>query len=94
MKYALVQFQDGQKMKFLVLTKDIKGFQPSSVHDVANKEYLIKWQKSFDGGESEPSNDGCYPGKILLVGGEQLKPIYLPCSQVTGLYYLHNLVWF
>jgi len=69
MKKALVRFRDKRKQKYLVLTKDIKGFNPSSAEDFQNREYLVKWQDSFHDDLSDTHVDGCYPADILLVGG-------------------------
>lgn len=81
MKYSLIQFMDNsRRLKALVLTKDVKGFEPRCAEDVSNKEYLVKYQDSFHG-KDEEYHDGCYPGQVLIVGGKQIK-LYRACCQI------------
>lgn len=70
MKHALVQFVSGKKKKYLALSEDIKGFHPKSAEDFTNEDYLVKWQESFHDDDSGMHDDGCWPAKILILGGE------------------------
>ncbi|KAJ1519040.1 hypothetical protein ONE63_011283 [Megalurothrips usitatus] len=65
-KYSLFQFKDGRKLKVLILTKDVKGFEPSCADDIPNREFLVKWQESYH--DDDADHDGYYPGRVLLVG--------------------------
>lgn len=68
---ALVRIKDGKrKLKYIVLKKDIQGFNPKNAEDIPDREYLVKWQDSFHNELDEVEHDGYWPGEILLAGGK------------------------
>jgi hypothetical protein len=85
--YALVKFKDGKRScKYLVLTKDIRGYSPTCVGDFKDKEYDVKWQKSFS--NDDDVHDGYYKAEILCVGGECVcAKSFLLCAYSNDLFF-------
>ena len=69
-KYAIVEFKegDGRKVNRYVSVRDIKNFNPASAADIPDHVVDVKWQDGFHADDLE--DDGCWPGKILLLGGK------------------------